>query len=165
YANLIRYTPSGTYFARVRINGKLKRQSLETKTLSVARMKLGDFVKAERERAEKQEQVADGKMTFGDALKIYQARNASDPNLKPRTKSYYEERIVALRKSWPGLEETDVRRITKTACLEWATRCAKFSPSAFNHTLSVLRKVIEIGIEVGARSDNPAKAVKRQRDL
>jgi len=31
YANLIRYEPSGTYFARVRVGGKLIRQSLKSK--------------------------------------------------------------------------------------------------------------------------------------
>jgi hypothetical protein len=30
YANLIRYEPSGTYFARLRVSGKLIRRSLKT---------------------------------------------------------------------------------------------------------------------------------------
>jgi hypothetical protein len=31
YANLVRYAPSGKYFARIRVGGKLIRQSLKTK--------------------------------------------------------------------------------------------------------------------------------------
>ncbi len=30
YANLIRYVPSGAYFARIRVHGKLIRKSLKT---------------------------------------------------------------------------------------------------------------------------------------
>ena len=44
YPNLIRYKPSGTYFGRVRVNGKLIRRSLETHVLSVAKVKLSDFL-------------------------------------------------------------------------------------------------------------------------
>src|SRR5207302_4606829 len=43
YPNLIRYKPSGRYFGRVRVNGKLIRRSLETHVLSVAKLKLSDF--------------------------------------------------------------------------------------------------------------------------
>jgi len=39
YPNLIRYQPSGTYFGRVRVNGKLIRRSLETHVLTVAKFK------------------------------------------------------------------------------------------------------------------------------
>jgi hypothetical protein len=44
YPNLIRYRPSGTYFGRVRVNGKLIRRSLETHMLSVAKVRLSDFL-------------------------------------------------------------------------------------------------------------------------
>lgn len=44
YPNLIRYKPSGNYFGRVRVNGKLIRRSLETHVLSVAKLKVSDFL-------------------------------------------------------------------------------------------------------------------------
>ena len=37
YSNLIRYIPSGTYYARLRVVGKLIRKSLKTDVLSVRR--------------------------------------------------------------------------------------------------------------------------------
>jgi len=43
YPNLIRYKPSGNYFGRVRVNGKLIRRSLNTHVLTVAKLKLSDF--------------------------------------------------------------------------------------------------------------------------
>ena len=43
FSNLIRYTPSGTYFARLRVNGKLIRKTLKTDVLSVAKLRLADL--------------------------------------------------------------------------------------------------------------------------
>ena len=156
YANLIRYVPSGTYFARVRIAGKLIRQSLKTDRISVAKLKLSDLETRERRLAENRTQIAKGKMTFGDALKIYRERIKGDAGLKPRTKNYYEERINSLLKSWTGLERMDVRKLSKTDCRDWSARFATtISPTAYNHTISVLRHVFEVAVEVGARYDNP----------
>src|SRR2546429_4120460 len=45
YANLVRYSLSRKYFARIRVGGKLIRQSLKTKVLSVAKLKLADLEK------------------------------------------------------------------------------------------------------------------------
>ena len=43
--NLIRYRPSGTYFARFKVGGKLVRQSLETAVFSVAKQRLPDKIR------------------------------------------------------------------------------------------------------------------------
>ena len=51
YPNLICYKPSGNYFGRVRVNGKLIRRSLETHVLSVAKLKLSDFLQDHRRLA------------------------------------------------------------------------------------------------------------------
>ena len=40
YSNLIRYVPSGTYYARLRVKGKLIRKSLKTDLISVAKLRL-----------------------------------------------------------------------------------------------------------------------------
>ena len=68
--DLIRYKPSGTYYARLRVKGKLLRKSLETTSVTVAKMKLGDFEKEERQKAERTNGREVEKMTFGDALDL-----------------------------------------------------------------------------------------------
>jgi integrase len=165
YANLIRYVPSGIYYARLRVKGKLIRRSLKTDVLSVAKLRLSDFEKQERQRAASGDSVRAGKMTIGDAIKVHQRRIAGDGSLKPRTREYHTQRIAALLKSWPGLEKREVRSLTKSDCLNWA---AKFgmdrSATAFNHTVWMFRALFEIGIEMGARYDNPAKSIKRVRE-
>src|ERR1700742_4769615 len=82
YSNLIKYQPSGKYFARLRVRGKLIRQSLKTKSITVAKLRLGDLEKRERQKAEHQTTVASGIMTFADALAIYRQRLAGDGSLK-----------------------------------------------------------------------------------
>ena len=162
YSNLIRYVPSGTYYARLRVKGKLIRRSLKTDVLSVAKLRLSHFEKTERQGAENRDSVSAGRMNLAAVITIHKKRVAGDGSLKPRTKIYHDERIAALLKSWPELATKEVRAVTKTDCLDWA---AKFgtdrSATVFNHTISILRQLFEIGIELGARYDNPARFIKR----
>ncbi len=161
YANLIRYVPSGTYFARIRIQGKLIVRSLKTDSITVAKLRLADLEKDERHSVEHRSAAAIGRMTFGACLTLYRERRKGEPNFKPKTEEYYEYRIKALLKSWPDLPGHDVRKITKSDCLNWAAKYRTgVSPSSFNHTLVLLRHVFEIGIEAGARYDNPARYIK-----
>lgn len=165
FSNLIRYKPSQTYFARFRVKGKLIRRSLKTQTLSVAKLRLADFEKAERQKGQSVAAVIQGKMTFGDALSVYQQRLQGNPALKPRSKEYYEYRAQALLKSWPGLATRDVSKISNSECLNWsAVNAGKNSSSSHNHTVSILRNVFQIAIENGARYDNPALAAKRIKE-
>lgn len=162
YANLIRYVPSRIYFARIRIRGKLIVRSLQTNSITVAKLRLADLEKEERHAVECRDVVVTGRMTVGDCLDVYRRRLKADPNFKPKTKVYYEERTTALLKSWPGLEAEDVRKVTKSECLDWAAKVrTATSASAFNHTISLLRRVFEIGVEAGARYDNPGRFIKR----
>jgi integrase len=163
-ANLVRHVPSGNYYARIRVRGKLIWKSLKTDRISVAKLRLGDFHKEERQRAAAHTAVARGKMTFGAALETYRERLKGDYALKDRSKTYRQERIAALLKSWPDLEQTDVSEISKTDCLTWAARFGeKSSPSAFNNTVGTLRLVLDIAVEAGARYDNPATQIKRKK--
>jgi integrase len=165
YSNLIRYVPSGTYYARLRVKGKLIRRSLKTDVLSVAKLRLSDFEKHERRVAESSNSVSAGKLKVADAIEIHKQRLAGNGSLKPRTKDYHAQRITALLKSWPELEKKEIRSITKTDCLNWAAKFgAGRSATAFNHTISILRNLVEIGIEMGARYDNPARFIKRLRE-
>jgi integrase len=164
YANLVRYVPSGIYFSRIRVRGKLIRRSLKTNKLAVAKLRLADLEKVERQRNEIQEAVASGNMRFGEALAIFRGRLLNDSSLKPRTKEFREERIAALLNSWSSLEQTEVRKITKQDCLAWAAAYSvKASPPCVNTCVATLRMVIDVAIEAGARYDNPARFIKKLR--
>ena len=132
---MIRYVPSGTYYARIRVRGKLIRKSLKTTKITVAKLRLADLEKSERQNAEHQIAATDGKLTFSQAAETYKERLKGNASLKPRTREYHEERLKALLKSWPELASTEVRKLTRTDRLN---RAAKFgqhsSPTAFDHT-------------------------------
>ena len=146
----------------MRINGKLIRRSLKTNLISVAKLRLADLEKEERQRTQSAQAVANGKMTFGDALAVFKARVEADPALKPKTKEYCRWRSAALLKSWPGLKDLDVVRITPADCREWSAKNAgQTSSSSHNYTVSILRRVFAIAMESGARYDNPALGAQR----
>ena len=163
-ANLVRHVQSGNYYARIRVRSKLIWKSLKTDRISVAKLRLSDFQKEERQRAAAQKAVARGKMTFDDALQAYRERLKGDHSIKERSKTYREERITALLKSWPELTQMDASQISKADCLAWSAEFGKIaSPSSFNNTVGTLRLILDIAVEVGARYDNPAIHIKRKK--
>ena len=85
--NLIRYRPSGTYFARFKVGGKLVRQSLETAVFSVAKQRLPDKIREYRSRHESVKAFAGGKMSVGDAARVYLGKVRANASLKPRSKT------------------------------------------------------------------------------
>src|SRR5438552_6245797 len=163
YANLIRYDPSGNYFCRIRVRGKLIRKSLKTDVLSVAKLRLTDEEKKHREAAQRQLAFLRGRgqMTFGDALEIYRARVEASPDIKSKTKDYYAQRVDSLLRTWSGLKKTNVRDISKQDCLDWAARY-EGSATAFNNTALVLRAVLDIALESGVIYENASKYITRR---
>ncbi len=163
-ANLVRYKPSGIYFARAKVGGKLIRQSLKTRVLSNAKLKLRDLLAGEERKVQGQKAIVVGKMTFGDAWDAYDKRLIHDPDIKPSTKKYQNEILRALEKSWPGLKLLDVKKITKAECLAWRSAFAVgYSATRVNGAISLLRRMFETAIEAGVRNDNPALALHRAK--
>lgn len=163
-ANLVRYKPSGIYFARARIRGKLFRCSLKTTKMSVAQLRLREFIKERQEEMGDDRAVLSGKMTFGDALKVFHSRLDGQQDIKEGAKVYRRKCIQALLKTWPGLETTPVGKVSKDDCLNWARRFAEgYSPSVYNNTVGTLRMILDIAVEKGARANNPARFISKRQ--
>lgn len=162
--NLVKYTPSGTYYVRVRVAGKLHVKSLETPVLTVARQRLNDEIHKLRARAASVMAVRAGKMRVADAVAIYRERLEADAHIKLSTRKYYEQVLTALLRSWPSLAETDVQRLSERDCRDWAAKVFReFSGTRANNTVMVLRNVLEIAVEAGALYSNPARALGRAK--
>jgi integrase len=159
--NLVRHK-SGRYYARAFAGGKEVWKSLKTSHFSVAQAKLAEFLKEHRERVSNGNGEVSAKMTFGEAAAAH-LRNLDDNlSIKPRTRDYWRECLAALQKSWPGLSETEIRKITPVECKKWARSYAKTaSATRYNNTVAVLRHVLNIGIEAGVIYNNPAAALRR----
>ena len=89
FANLIRYVPSGTYYARLRVKRKLVRKTLKTDVLSVAKLRLGDFEKLEHQRAEPGDAAARGKITLAisDGRVFQRAGRVDDDSVDAEARS------------------------------------------------------------------------------
>jgi integrase len=160
--NLVRHK-SGRYYARLFLNGKEIWKSLKTSHFSVAEARLAITQKEHKERKSRESASSDATMTFGDVAKLHISRLEEAVTIKRRTKLYWKCTLVALLKSWPKLEDTELRKLTPTMCREWAASYSKIScGSLYNNSLPLLRHVIEVGIESGALYANPAIGLERK---
>jgi hypothetical protein len=83
----------------------------KTTVLSVAQLKLADFERGERAKAEANGRVVDGKATVGDLIAEYKFvwRPTITSRNGPRTT--IRSASPSLLESWPELEKQDVRRV------------------------------------------------------
>jgi integrase len=162
--NLYRYVPTDTYYAKVRVKGKLYEKCLKTEKAAVALLLLKDYESHLRKNAENLDNATRGKMTVGNAVEILKTRLEGDRRLKPRSKEYRLERLGALTRSWSDFEKQEISKISRRDCDEWQRRFgATASPTAFNNTVGTLRMILDIAVEYGARYDNPAKGIQKHR--
>jgi integrase len=154
HAGLMQYVPSGVFFARAKVNGVVKRASLDTDVFTTAKDRLRAKI---RELRKPPAEIG----TFADARLLYEADLDADHTLAPRSKDYRRQRIAALLKTWPGnLDTMKLEKISVTACREWAKKFSgMFDEQNFNNTLGTMRAIIERG-GIGHDS-NPAFKIKR----
>jgi integrase len=159
--NLVRHK-SGRYYARAFAGGKEVWKSLKTSHFSVAEARLAEFLKEHRERRSNGNGEVSAKMTFGEAAAIHLRNLDENLSIKPRTRHYWLQRLAALIKSWPGLNETEIRKITQADCKKWASTYAKTaSPTNYNNTVGIFRHVLNVAVEAGVVYSNAAAIVKR----
>ena len=162
--NLLQYVGSGKYYARVKINGKIFRSSLETDVFTTAKTKLLDFVRAQRT---KKDQVS--VMTFGVARKLFEKQLDQDPQLKPQSRQYRRWCLRKIELSWPELDSLPLNEITPEACREWASKLStEIACHYYNNTIATLRMVVDTGLaehkrEHGEKLENPASVLSRVR--
>ena len=154
---------SGRYYARLFLHGKEIWKSLKTSHFSVAEARLAVLQKEHRERKSQKVDASSAKMTFAQAAALHMHRLEENVSLKRRTKLYWKVVLAALFKNWPALADTEIRRISVSACREWAARYAKIgSSSRFNNSLALLRHVMDVAIESGVIHSNPASGLERK---
>jgi integrase len=159
--NFVRHK-SGRYYARAFAGGKEVWKSLKTSHFSLAQARLAEFLKEHRQRISNGNGEVSAKMTFGEAAATHLRNLDDNVRIKPRTRHYWLQRLAALIQSWPGLSETEIRKITQADCKKWASTYAKTaSPTNYNNTLALLRHILNVAIEAGVIYSKPAAALKR----
>jgi integrase len=160
--NLVRYRPSETYYARFRVGGKLVWKSLETTVFSVAKQRLPDTIREHRAKGESAKAFANGRMTVNDATTVLLDKIKANVSLKPRSKYYRELIIGFIRRSWPAVFETDVRKVSERDCQDWLVRYQrKYAPTVINASIGTLREIFDEAVAAGARFNNPAAELSR----
>jgi integrase len=157
---------SGRYYARAFAGGKEVWKSLDTSHFSIAEHRLRKFLNVDVEsRRNGSNSNASPKMTFSNAATVY-SQNLDDKlaarQIKPRTGDYWRECLASLQRNWPHVSETQLRKISPADCRAWANAYVKkASPTRYNNTLSVLRQVLDVGVQAGVIYSNPAADLKR----
>jgi len=162
--NLLQYANNGNYYGRIKVGGKLIRESLQTRVWTTAKLRLTDFLKKHQENRQR---VPPPK--FNEAVKLFEEALAADTSMKPRSKEYREGCIVKLQRTWPELWELHLDEITPQACKDWAAKLnTEVASQYFNNMIGTLRLVIAAGIKqykekTGIKLENPAMELKRVR--
>jgi integrase len=137
---------------------------LETTVFSVAKQRLPETMREHRARLESAAAVATGKMTAGDAVRVYLEKIRASASLKPRSKDYRGMIMDFIDRSWPALFGTDVRKVSERDCQEWLLRFQKqYAPSVVNNAIGTLRAVFAEAVASGARFGNPTANLSRMR--
>ncbi|HOP98633.1 MAG TPA: site-specific integrase [Verrucomicrobiota bacterium] len=155
--NLLQYVSTGIYFARVKVNGKLIRRSLETTVYSDALLKLGDFIKTQRKS---RRHTKGAPSTFREARLAYEADLDNTHTIADSHRNFRKWCLKSLLKSWPELDASRLTAIKPEACKEWAKRFSEENgPQYFNNVLGTFRSVLK---RAGYGDDeSPLREVKR----
>ena len=162
--HLLQYVSNGNYYGRIKVGGKVFRESLKTSVWTTAKLRLTDFLKEHREARARVTPP-----TFKEAVALLERELESDTTIKGRSKEYRRLCLKKIQATWPGLWELRLDEITSQACKEWAAALNKdIASHYFNNTISTLRQVLRLGIKAhkengGDALENPADELKRVR--
>jgi hypothetical protein len=162
--NLLQYVGSGNYYGRIKVRGKLIRESLQTTAWSSAKLRLPDFLKKHQQSTSREKFPL-----FPEAVEEFKSNLDHETGIKQRSKEY---RLLCLQKilsTWPKVMDLRMDEITEQACKEWAAGLnGKIACHYFNNTIATLRQVIATGIKMhkaktGISIENPASELNRVR--
>jgi integrase len=148
---LLRYNPSGQYFARVRFKGKLYRRKLDTGDLALAKRKLRDF-KNDLERTD----ATKGNTSFGKVLDDYAATlTGADSTLEDKRAI-----IEKLKQTWFGIDSLPLRTVKPSQVTAWLSKhYGDHSASYYNSALSVIRGAFDLSVDDKIILESPAKGL------
>lgn len=98
--HLLQYVTNGNYYGRLKVGGKIIRESLNADVWSTAKLRLTDFLK--------ENQVARNCAAppkFCEAVELYKRELQDDTSMKPRSKGYRIGCLQKLQKTWPEIWE------------------------------------------------------------
>jgi integrase len=151
---LLRYNPSGQYFARVRFKGKLYRRKLKTDDLALAKRNLRKF-KDDLERTD----ASKGNTSFAAVLDDYEKTLGGSEETRKKKRIV----IVKLRQTWFGIDSLPLRTVIPSQVKAWLPKhYGERSASHYNSALTVIRDALEMAVQDKIIIENPAGQLKYQ---
>ena len=152
---LYRYNPSGQYFARVRKGGKLYRQKLGTDDLAYAKRKLDDF-RRDLDRTDHTK----GDTSFAAVLDRY----AETLKGAPSTLRDKRATILTIKTIFVGCASQPLRNLAPSKFEAFlAERYGRFSASAYNSALALVRSALDLAVRDRIIVENPVAHLKYRR--
>lgn len=168
------YISTGEYHVYFSAHGQPVKAKLGAVSLSKAKDMLLDLQR--QHRGKKKEPGSKRTITFGQARIKYLFEFDSKQDIKPSTRHYRHQIVDAILKSWPGLEDMDVRKITEEAVLEWASGkvdpimkvktpgyADKYSKQRYNNSVDTIWAIMQVAVDAGYIGANPCEKLTKKR--
>jgi integrase len=138
--HLVQHTPTQTFYCRIKLDGKLKRLSLDTNVLSTARERLPLKVAELQKRNKVKAEIG----TFGQYLDQFKLKTNNDTSLSSEGKKFRLRCADRLEKSWPKLLTMKANEITEDDVETWWNDFSEtYNPQFVNHVLVYFRFIIK----------------------
>lgn len=158
-------TITGIYYARYLLKGQRRWHSLETKTITEARVKHAEvMLSVARQRKSAGPAPATSLRTLGGCAQEF-TRLVEQSTRSPSCKTNYGDRVARLRANWAGdFETTLARTVGHEVLFDLRERLRKkFAAEVVNQTLWALRKLLDLAVEAGELGVNPFTTIETLR--
>ena len=153
---LYRYTPNGTYYARVEKEGKEFRRSLRTNDRAVAKRKLADF-----QREIGRTLPGANRTTVAQLADMYLA---TQQHLEKSTREDKGRIVRRIKESWPGGSGQSLDKVRPSHAEGWlSAQGSDRSASSLNSFIEVLRAVFALAVRDRLLPESPAAGLKYQK--
>jgi integrase len=149
---LYRYSSSGVYYARIKVDGKEIRRSLETTDRDHAKRELKAF-------KEKQSHIdrSKSKMTLAELCETYlrTVQHQKPPTVERKTLV-----VRRVKDDWPGGSQCQVAKIKQTDINLWLAGY-DFGPVSRNLHLACIKDILAMAVADRLIADSPAAGIKK----
>lgn len=158
--NLVKHKAGGIYL-RAKVGGKIKRISLKTKDLRIAKLKRDEALEILRKAAATAPQA--GQMrTIGDAIDTLSKKILAQADLEEATIDYYRAIFKIMRET---LEPDGLlRSLTKDEVSRWWRDIAKrYAPQRANNLLGMMKRLGKFLVDSGSILEDPSEGLRRKK--
>lgn len=163
--HMIKHVPSGTYYLRKCIKGKIHRLSLKTDMPSVAKARLPVEIQKLVSQQEYRSSSYSAAKDLSQCFDIAKQKSTSKSNLRENSATYRENTFIFLEKTFKGLKGLKPKELTADLCNEWfsSIKPPVYSAPLCNNALGSLRMIIKEAINCGLISVDPTREIQKHR--